>query len=80
MKICGLSGVAYRHRVNLDFAKMATCALSPEFSMLQDVLSRNQQQILMSPTPEELVQIALDLLINASKPQVLQSLNVKMRV
>lgn len=49
---------------------MATCALTPEFSILQDVLSRNEQQILMSPTPEELVQVALDLLINASKPQV----------
>lgn len=52
---------------------MASGALAHEFSMLQDLLMNNEKQMLMSPSPEDLVRIILDLLLNAAKPQVPQS-------
>ncbi|GMH33716.1 hypothetical protein BSKO_01550 [Bryopsis sp. KO-2023] len=68
------SGVAFRQRIQIELGQTVVQSLDPEPSISQEVVSRNERQILMSPTPEELVQIVLDLLANTRKAQAVLSL------
>lgn len=65
-----LTGVAFRQRTTLEMSKMLSLAISKEVSMLHDLMMSNEKQMQLLPTPEELVRIILDLLLNAAKPQV----------